>query len=367
MTTVTGVKTKLKLSNTSLIECGQNRIVTRSVSWNATGMFLGMACTDRCARLWTVDPTGGTREVLVVSGHTAAVTKVRFHPSEASSVCTAAHDFSVRLWDVRDAKQRSTGKIDLVSHAVSVEWYPKDASSASSSLLTVTDRNGTVAIYDVRKLSSAGAAPSRGGRSTTATPALHSFSLRPHVPEATVFSPQGTHLLSGTTIRNEGVGEFRIFPWKDTADDSELEAKTSVYAAHCGPIYALQFSPNGKQLASGSSDSTYALWDVESMCCINSWGNRTKFICGVAFSADNKLMAVCSEDDGVDLIDASTGGYIGSVELSHRPRAGGAEEVAFHPKARYLLACARMTSPQSGSLPVAPVIVAKFTVNDASQ
>jgi WD40 repeat protein len=358
-------RSSLKLTNTNLIECGLNRTSCRSVSWSTDGAYLAMASSDRVVRLWTIEASGASREVLVVSGHTGPVTKTRFHPMEATSLCTVAQDLTVRLWDVRSATQKSTGIIDLEAHAVSAEWSPKVAISggaltSSSSLLAVTDRNGAVLIYDVRKL----AAPTAARGHAPVTPALHTFLLAPHFPEQCVFSPQGRHLTAGTCCNGEGAGEFRIWAWDQPPF---AEQHTTTYQAHCGPIYALQYSPNGQRLASGGSDATAGLWDVDSMCCITSLASRTKLISHVAFSSDNLLLAICSADDGVDLVEALTGASVGMLNLSHRPRSGGAEEIAWHPKADYLLACARC-APSGNLLPVAPVTVAKLSISgNASQ
>jgi WD40 repeat protein len=102
----------MTLASTSVLDCGPPRSSSRSVSWNSTGFYLAVASSDRMARLYTIDHSnstaagsnvtdsnstgtqqqqstsggGSAREVLVISGHTAPVTKVRFHPNEASTV-----------------------------------------------------------------------------------------------------------------------------------------------------------------------------------------------------------------------------------------------------------------------------------------
>mmetsp|Transcript_14984 Transcript_14984/g.30903 ORF Transcript_14984/g.30903 Transcript_14984/m.30903 type:complete len:98 (-) Transcript_14984:1808-2101(-) len=84
----------LTVSTTSVVDCGGHRISSRSVSWNTTGYYLGFASSDRMARLMTLDnTTSAFREVLVISGHTAPVTKIRFHPHEETTVSSFYHPY----------------------------------------------------------------------------------------------------------------------------------------------------------------------------------------------------------------------------------------------------------------------------------
>ena len=109
----------LKLSGTTVADCGPHRVSSRSVSWNCTGNFLANAASDRTARIFAVDASaaaaaagggggagaasssssatggGGAREVLVIP-HSAGVLKTRFSPTEATQLCTAATDKFVR-------------------------------------------------------------------------------------------------------------------------------------------------------------------------------------------------------------------------------------------------------------------------------
>ena len=275
-------------------------------------------------RLWTVAEGSGAREVLVVSGHSAPVDRVRFHPSQDTLLCTAASDGTVRLFDVRSATQQTLGKID--TNASDIYWNR----ASGSHLLAVTEHNGPVAIYDTRKLPIA-TSSSTAKSSKQNTAALKSFSLNPNVVEGCIFSPSGHHLVAATTTK-DGLGEVTIWDWE------KENSHKYVYPAHTGPVYSLAFSNDGKRLATGGSDAIVGLWDVESMVCTNTISRCTKFTRSVSFSHDSLLIASSSEEDGIDVANAETGDLVGKVFLG-RPK-GGADEISFHPRT-HLLACAR--------------------------
>jgi WD40 repeat protein len=390
--------TNKKVASTSLVDCGgPHRTNCRSVSWNSVGSYLATASSDRMARILEVTMLQNTspsaRELLTVTGHTGPVLNVNFHPDQghASLLCTAAADASVRLWDVRGATQRAVGQI-AVQHGqvvAAVEWCP--SVSTSSPVLVVTERNGTVYVYDTRKLSSTAPAPTAqaaargsGGQgqragSSNSSGALCTYNMAPWIPETCIFSPDGDYLVAGGTVRGEGTAELRIWPWK-TATNTNTNTNTSAtdtaagsgagqepdnmvsYPAHAGPIYSMQFSHDGKQLVTGGSDTIVGLWDCSSaasMVCTTTITRRLKFIRSAAFSHDSQLVAIATEEDGIDVADATSGALVGTVNLGHRPRSGGAEQVAWHPK-EYVLACAR-TDTAMGP-PPAPVTVAKLTI-----
>ena len=333
---------------------------SRSVSWNSSGIWLAIASSDRMARLWTLDGSV-TREVLVVSGHTAPVQRVRFHPTDSAWLCTAASDGSVRLWDVRSATQKSLGRIDVQSgnSASDIAWNPNPR---SASILAVTEGDGSVYLYDTRKLPSHHTA-AVATNSNTATPtitntsttgkrppnnALHTFQLQPSLVETCIFSPFGRHLVAATTNRN-GLGELSIWNWE------EEKSEIIVYPAHSGPIYSLAFSPDGARLASGGSDAIVGIWDTESVVCTHTIHRCTKFIRSVSFSHDSQLLASSSED-GITVSLADSGEeLVEEKNLGGRP---GADEISFHPKA-HVIACARCDFGMGN--PAAAVTIAKLS------
>jgi len=333
-----------------------------------------MALSDFTVRLWSVDSSGTSKEVANLQGHAHPVTVVRCAPAidhQHELVSAAASE--VRLWDVRT--QKTVHKLDGSSQSfcAGLEW-----NTMKPNLLCLLDRadGGTVRVYDTRKWGSSSTS------TNTQQSALSSCSLMPNVTEVVNWDHSGEYLVAGTTLPN-GMGALQIWkyddpPLPDNNNNNATPTTTAFYPAHAGPIYALQFAPDGTRLATGGSDAVVGLWENNPgcLCCARTLTNRTKFIRGVAFSSDSRLLAVATEEDGVDVVDAVsgvpvlTGGVMGNIPLGVRPRSGGAEAVAFQPASsttttasssgnKYLLACARV---QSQGVPTSPVTVVQINV-----
>jgi WD40 repeat protein len=339
----------------SLIDCGPNRTFSRSVSWSSaaggnssSSSTLAFASSDHSIRVWTIDPanSNGT-ETASLTGHTAPVTRVRYHPADPSQLCSASKDSTVRLWDVRSGGATQRNKVDDTMGSVSdVQWNRRH-----SNLLVVTDiANSKVSVYDARKLQKA----------------AFSITLRDEIPEVTIFDPvSGDYLISGASHRETGMASLMVMSWKNNSSSNNNKTKQVSYPAHSGPIYGLAASNDGKQLLTGGADAVAILWDVQTMCPTASVARCTKFLRGVAFSSDSKLIGLSSEEDSVLIASSRTGESVGLAALG-RPRAPGAEEIEFAPAMvsanTYLLACARAEGPLQGPS-VAPVTVMKVTVS----
>ncbi|MBI4964111.1 MAG: TIR domain-containing protein [Desulfomonile tiedjei] len=133
-----------------------------------------------------------------------------------------------------------------------------------------------------------------------------------------------------------------------------LEAKSSLLSAlmhepyplsflhgHTKRIRTLAFSPDGKTLASGSSDKTIILWDVAARQPLGSpltghSADRTSAV----FSPDGKILASASEDKTIILWDLAAGKPLGPALQGHSDTVFS---LAFSPDGKLLASGAKGT------------------------
>ncbi|MEH2441726.1 nSTAND1 domain-containing NTPase, partial [Nostoc sp.] len=92
---------------------------------------------------------------------------------------------------------------------------------------------------------------------------------------------------------------------KEKKENRAIEVNT--LEGHSSWVYSVGFSPDGKTLASGSTDNTIKLWDVSTGKAIKTLTGHSSSVCGIGFSPDGKTLASGSTDKTIKLWDVSTG------------------------------------------------------------
>ena len=147
---------------------------------------------------------------------------------------------------------------------------------------------------------------------------------RPHGGDVISFSPDGRILASGGG--GAGWGSIRFYDVKTgeplrTIDDKrtaernkqlELRIGSSVSYSGISSIYgsvrSLSFRPDGKTLASGLSDGTIRIWDVQTDELLRTFMGHASGVENIAFHPDGKTLASSGRLDGTLRIwDADTG------------------------------------------------------------
>jgi WD40 repeat protein len=77
--------------------------------------------------------------------------------------------------------------------------------------------------------------------------------------------------------------------------------------AHTDCIYAVEFAPDGKSVATASYDKLIKLWDVESGKEIRTLKDHIDAVYALAFTPDGKRLVSASADRGVKVWDVVTG------------------------------------------------------------
>lgn len=113
---------------------------------------------------------------------------------------------------------------------------------------------------------------------------LHTIAAHKKAIQAIDFSPNGELLVSGSTDDT-----IRIWKTETGKMDQEIEAEQD-------GVLAVGFSPNGKVIASGGKDKTVKLWRPKSgKTYARLWGHLDKVYC-LTFSPDGKTLATGSAD-----------------------------------------------------------------------
>jgi WD40 repeat protein len=127
-----------------------------------------------------------------------------------------------------------------------------------------------------------------------------------------------------------------VFPATPTipAEASPVpEAPPQELKGHQRDVWGVDFSPDGKTLATGSSDRTARLWDVATVKEIAVFSGHTDAVGGIAFSPDGKTLLTGSSDKTARLWDVASGATV-QIFSGH---TGGVDAGGFSPDGKSIV------------------------------
>jgi WD40 repeat protein len=132
------------------------------------------------------------------------------------------------------------------------------------------------------------------------------------------FSPDGKQVVSGSDDQT-------VRLW-----DAATGAPLQMLQGHSDSVMSVAFSPDGKQVVSGSVDRTVRLWDATIGAPLQTLEGHLGWVTSVAFSPNGKQVVSGSADRTVWLWDAATGAPLQTLE----GHSGSVTSVAFSPDGR---------------------------------
>ncbi len=117
------------------------------------------------------------------------------------------------------------------------------------------------------------------------------------------FSPNGQMLAAGKGLRYNVTYEGSSFDMPISVWNVATGENLHTLSGHTNEVMWFSISPDGKLLASCSSDKTLKIWDLMNGELLHS---LEKGNCNVAFSPDGKYLLVSGSSEGIELLDPAT-------------------------------------------------------------
>ncbi|MCP5051099.1 MAG: hypothetical protein GY940_28300 [bacterium] len=262
------------------------------------------------------DPKKPPSASLVLTGHQGGVSNLSFTPDGRYLVSASYSDYSLRLWDPATGRELSSARTPkrVRSIAISPDGAYVLTADAYKNIRKWPIIDGTIG--DPQTLSE------KAGDSLALSPdgkyiAATAFKKEVVVLDAANGSPVETLAMepdrrvlafsrSGKLLAGGGQGNtYSIWDtngWKEKRYDIRKVDRM-------GSISSIHFSPDGKYLATGHTDSSIVIFDLEEREELHNFFVRDSATNAVRFSPDNRLLATAQNDKRVYLWEVKTGQY----------------------------------------------------------
>jgi len=148
-------------------------------------------------------------------------------------------------------------------------------------------------------------------------------------------SPSGSHFASGGD-------DEKVMIWSEPGEGGEW-ARVQVLEDHTSLIRTVCFSPDGKQLATGSWDYLINLYSFNEGSAIlaHTLEGHTSFVRSLSFSPDCKLLCSGSSDESIKFWNPADGSLVKSIDQAH---TNGVNSVSYSPNGRVLVSAGEDTT-----------------------
>jgi WD40 repeat protein len=269
-----------------------------TLAFHPDGRTIASGHGNGMMRLWDV-ATGELTHT--ISAHPRHIGSMRFS-HDGRSLVTGSDDTTVKIWRI-DGDKIPTLQHTLTAHTKrvwSVRFSPNDRFLATGS------SDGTIRLWEMATLT-----------------VVDIFPVYPNWMFSMDFSPDGRLLAAGNSHKEVKIWD--VSPDRVASSTAILEppadlaAKVAIATLHGHEALAstCKFSPDGKLLATGSSERTVRLWDTHSWHELSLWQGFTNTIASVRFAPDGNRLAAANQDCTISIWDRHTGNCVSTL-TGHR-------------------------------------------------
>ena len=290
--------------------------ILSSASITPNWKILATVSTEGTVKLWDLNenPYNQSAEL---KGHRQTIWSVNFSPN-GKYLATASSDGTARLWDLKDFKGKQL--LELKGHRGQAYKVHSICFSPQGDRLATASSDRAARVWD---LSGNLITELKGHKGT-----VWSVSFSPNGKYLATASDDGTARLWDLSTQQQMTELKGHKGWLKNLRGF-LEHTTEPQGHRCW-VTSVCFSPNGKYLATASSDGTARLWDLSGKQLAEFKGHRDWVRC-VCFSPDGQYLATASDDWTARVWNLS-----GNLLAEFKGHQGNVRSVSFSPDGQYL-------------------------------
>lgn len=271
-----------------------------SIEWSHDSKFFVTGSEDLSARIFSVDPYEGFHPV-TLTGHRDYVVGA-FFSGDDHEIYTVGRDGGAFMWSYtlpdepmdgfttdEETDSNKKKRVQVPDIARALKWSTKKKHvfkmdfakvlcctyHAPSKLLVVGFGNGTFGLYETPSFHN-----------------IHTLSISQNEIETVTMNATGEWL----AFASKKLGQLLVWEWAS-------ETYVLKQQGHYFDLNVVDYSPDGRIIATGADDAKLKLWDTNSGLCYVTFSEHQAPVTGAKFTPNGQAIVSCSLDGTVRAFD----------------------------------------------------------------